>query len=109
MRRPRSTEQECKLRAERSVKYQGTVRVRLEHLHFEWNEPRELSRKNVERLKEVFRIETVRRLELRNHIPALIDEVDLDTAIQVSELAADALLSHPNGGPPPTKIYRWIP
>ena len=52
MSRSRFSEQELRLEAERCVKYRGTARVRLEVLHFQWNEPRELSRKNVERLKE---------------------------------------------------------
>ena len=55
MRPSRFREQELRVEAERFVKYRGTVRVRLEVLHFQWNEPRELSRKNVERLKEIFR------------------------------------------------------
>ena len=55
MRLSRFREQELRVEAERFVKYRGTVRVRLEILHFQWNEPRELSRKNVERLKEIFR------------------------------------------------------
>ena len=73
MRRSRFSEQELRLEAERCVKYRGTARVRLEVLHFQWNEPRELNRKNVERLKEIFRIENVRRLEPRNYIPAIVD------------------------------------
>jgi hypothetical protein len=55
MHRSQFSEQELTLEAERYVKYQGTARVRLEVLHFQWNELRELRRKNVERLKENFR------------------------------------------------------
>lgn len=65
--------QELRLEAERCIKYRGTARVRLEVLHFQWNEPRELSWKNVERLKEVSRTDNVRRLEPRNHILAVVD------------------------------------
>ena len=77
----RQSQQELRLQAERYIKYRGTARVRLEYLHFEWDEPRELNRKNVERLKEIFRIENVRRLEPRNHIPALVDQADLNAVI----------------------------
>lgn len=69
-------------------------------LYFQWNEPRELNRKNVERLKEVFRTDNVRRLEPRNHIPAVVDQSDLDDAIQTSEISAERLLSNPDNDPP---------
>jgi hypothetical protein len=100
MSRSRFSEQELRLEAERCVKYRGTARVRLEVLHFQWNESRELSRKNVERLKEVFQTDKIRRLEPRNHIPAVVDQSDLDDAIQASEISAESLLSNPNNNPP---------
>ena len=75
MPQPASYGQGLRIQAERYVKYRGTARVRLEALHFRWDEPRELSRKNVERLKEIFRrVEDVDRLEPRNHIPAVIEQ-----------------------------------
>ena len=104
MRQPQFSVQEVRLQAERYIKYRGTARVRLEYLHFEWGEPRELKRKNVERLKEIFRIDNVRRLEPGNHIPALIDQADLDVAIQASELSAETLLSNPDNDPPVLKF-----
>ena len=91
---------ECKLQAERCVKYKGTARIRLEHMHFEWNETRELNRKNVERLKDVFRTENTRRLEPRNHIPAVVDQAELDIALQISKFSAETLLSNPDAEPP---------
>lgn len=76
MRRSRFSEQELRLEVERFVKYRGTARVKLEVLYFQWNEPRELSRKNVERIKEIFRGDkksygNIRRLDPRNHIPEI--------------------------------------
>jgi Protein of unknown function (DUF3723) len=106
MRQSQFSERELMVQAERCVKYRGTARVRLENLHFEWNEPRELSRKNVERLKEVFRTENIRRLEPRNHIPAVVDQTDLDAAVQASELSAEKLLSNPDFDPP---VLRFTP
>jgi hypothetical protein len=97
MRRSRFSEQELRLEAERCVKYRGTACVRLEVLHFE---PRELSRKNVKRLKEVFQRDKIRRLEPRNHIPAVVDQSDLDNAIQASEISAESLLTNPDNDPP---------
>ena len=99
MRRSQFLEQELRLEAERFIKYRGTARVRLEVLHFQWNEPRELSGKNVERLKEVFHTDNIRRLEPRNHIPAIINQSVLDDAIQASEISAERLLSNPDNNP----------
>ncbi|ETN44455.1 uncharacterized protein HMPREF1541_10636 [Cyphellophora europaea CBS 101466] len=97
-------EQERRLQAERYIKYRGTARVRLEHMHFEWNETRELNRKNVQRLREVFRTENVRRLEPRNHIPAVVDQAELDSALQLSKCSAETLLSNTNAEPPELKF-----
>ena len=80
------------LEAEKQVKYRGTARVRLERLLFK--ESRELDRKNVERLKANFR-KDCRRLDTRNHIPALIDQQLLDAAIRASEISAEMLMSNP--------------
>ena len=104
MRQSQLSELELKLYAERCVQYRGTARVRLETLHFEWNEPREQSRKNVERLKRIFQTESVRRLEPRNYIPAVVDETDLDDALKASKVSADNLLSNPDDGPPTLKF-----
>lgn len=98
--RSRFAEQELRVEAERYVKYKGTARIRLEVLHFQWGEPRELSQKNVERLKEAFRTDNIRRLEPGNHIPAVVTQSDLDDAIQASGTSAGELLSHPDNDPP---------
>lgn len=104
MHQSQCSERELRLEAERNVKYRGTARVRLDTLHFQWNEPRELSRKNVERLKEIFGgdkgcCENVRRLDPRNHIPAVIEQSDLDTAILTSKVSLEGLLSNPDNPP----------
>ena len=104
MHRSRSSEQELRIQAERHVKYRGTARVSLRVLPFQWDQSRELSRKNVERLKEVFRIDSVRRLDARNHIPAVIDSLDLDGAILASKISAERLLSNPDSDPPTLKF-----
>lgn len=106
MRRRQSSEREQRLNLERNVKYRGTARIRLDHLHFEWGEARELSRKNVERLKQLFRTETIQRLEPRNHIPAVVHEHDLDGAVQGSKVSAETLLSNPDGDFPMLKFPR---
>lgn len=90
MRPSRFHVQEVRLEAERSVKYKGAAGVKLEVvLHSQRNKPRELSRKIFERLKETFRTDNIHRLEPRNHMPATIDQCDLDNVIQVSEISKD--------------------
>ncbi len=107
MRRSQLSEQELRLQAERLVTYRGTARIRLENLYFEPDESRELSRKNVERLKERFR-KDILRLVPRHHIPAVVDQADLDDGIQASKISAGALLSNLHDQPPmlqfPTRL-----
>ncbi len=47
---------------------------------------------NVERLKSIFRKEC-RRLDIHNHICAVVDQQHLDAAILISEISAKALLT----------------
>jgi hypothetical protein len=73
-------------------------------LDFQWNEPRELSRKNVERMKEIFRGDKrsyggICRLGPRNHIPAVVEQSGLDDAILACEVSAERLLSNPDNDP----------
>lgn len=99
MRRYRSQVEDFRLEAEKQVKYKGTARIRLECLHFPWNEPRELDRKNVERLKSNF-LKDCRRLDVRNHIPAIINQQLLDSATNESSISAEDLLSNSSGSYP---------
>lgn len=50
----RAREEEVRPEAEKQVKFRGTAPIRLEQLHFRWNDTEELDGKNVERLKAVF-------------------------------------------------------
>ena len=105
MPQPASYGRDLRVQAERYVKYRGTARVGLEALHFQWGEQRELSRKNVERLKEMFRrIDDVDRLEPRNHIPAVVEQSDLDRATLASAISAETLLNNPGNDPPTLKF-----
>ena len=94
MRQTQAREEELKLEAERRIKYKGTCRIKLEMLYFRWNEPRELDTKNVEKLKACFRKSGCRRLLVQNHIPAIIDEQCLNTAIQSSGITAAMLTNN---------------
>ena len=88
--RIQARDEESKIEGEKRIKYKGTARIRLKWLHFQWNQPRELDSKNVERLKADFR-KDCRRLEESNHIPAVINQPSLDAAEVRSGVSARQL------------------
>jgi hypothetical protein len=100
MRQVQVQEEDIGLEAERRVKYKGTARIKLELLYFRQDESRELDRKHVEYLKQCFQKEGCRPLEVPHHIPAVIDQEQLDAAILASGISARDLLSNPPDGYP---------
>lgn len=74
MRQARAQEEDSRLETKKRLKYKGTARIRLELLHFLGDEPKEVDPKHVETLKGYFRKYGCRRLEVRNHVPAVIDQ-----------------------------------
>ena len=66
-------QEDIRLEAERRVKYRGTACIKLEALHFQRGESRELDKGHVEYLKQCFKKEGCRPLEVSHHIPAVID------------------------------------
>jgi len=100
MRQALAQAEDSRLENERRLKYQGTAQVRLEVLHFPWDQPRELDLKHVRYLKECFRNDSCRRLPERNHISAVIEREHLDAAVQAAEVSYGDLLSKQPGGYP---------
>lgn len=94
----RFADREERLAAEGREKYRGTARIKLEVLHFRRNEPRELDQENLERLKECFKKGQCDRV-LRNHLPAVIDQSQLDKALRDSKVSAKTLLSNTDPHP----------
>ncbi|KAH7111054.1 hypothetical protein B0J11DRAFT_473541 [Dendryphion nanum] len=87
--------------AERSIKYRGTASIKLNVLHFPCEESRQLDEKNVERLRNLFREEGgCRRLDLRNHVPAIISQSQLNAAMAASRISAGQLLEDARDGYP---------
>jgi hypothetical protein len=93
--------QERRLEAEKGIKYKGTASIKIEVLQFRSDKikttdkaKKEVERpKNVERLEKVFRDEGCLRLDFKNHIPAVIDQQQLDTALRAAGITADQLLT----------------
>ncbi len=65
--------------------------MHLQQLHFCWDGTGESDLKNVKRLKEAL-TKDCRRLDARNHVPAVIDSTDLDNALGTSGLSLESLL-----------------
>lgn len=80
-------ETELTLEKEKSIKYKGTARVKLEWLHFK---EKQLDIKIVQDLESRF-LKDCRRLNTQNHVPAIINEQQLDCALRISGIAAGVL------------------
>lgn len=87
-------EQECRLAEEKRIKYKGTAHIKLNVLNFQWNKSRELNQKNLERLKNCFQIKECRQLKLKNHISAIIDQLQLDDVMQASNISTSAMVTN---------------
>lgn len=101
MRRARFQEQERRLATERSLKFRGTASIKLEVLHFQQDKREDHERqKNTKRLENIFRDAGYDRLDLRNHIVAVIDQQRLDASIRDSGISAQKLFADPRDGYP---------
>jgi hypothetical protein len=81
------------LAAEKSAKAVGSASVKLEVLDFQHDD----DERNTQRLKSLFKKGGHCRLDVRNHILAVIDPQSLDAALRASGLSADMLLDNPQG------------
>lgn len=91
------TEEEVRLATERRLKYLGTARVSINQIQFDPPLPRDLDPKNLDRLKEIFRKNRCRRLDVDNHIPAIVSQQDLADALRranVSQLSLQTSNPH---------------
>ena len=82
-------QEESELEREKGIKYRGTARIRLKWLCFQ---RKGFDVKNVQHLMSCFQ-KDCRRLDIRNHIPAVISQEDLDSALQVSDIPHGIMLT----------------
>lgn len=78
---------------ERQEKYRGSASISLDAIDLFSVDPSTLDRKNVERLKEVFRNEDCQRQPVTNHILVLVDQACFEAALESSGASAPALLA----------------
>lgn len=86
--------QEHKLAKEKRIKYKSTACIRLNVLHFQWNKSRELNQKNLKRLKNCFWIKECCQLKLKNHVSAIIDQLQLDNVMQASNILTSVMMTN---------------
>lgn len=85
---------ELELTRERRLKYQGTAKINLDRIIPHPSISREFDSKNVKRLCEVFNRDGCRRLDLRNHITAVVSRQHLNEALHSARLSPQALIAN---------------
>ena len=98
MSRRRIVEQERRLAAELSAKFRGTASVNITMLDFPFKKLRDEDEKNTERLEKLFKKQrSCRDWEVFNHIPAVIEQDQLNAALARSGISPEALLEARDG------------
>lgn len=87
------TDAEYRLTTERQLKYQGTAKVNLDQISLQPLSSREIDHKNVERLHEIFGKDGCNRLDLRNHVTAVVSMQHLQRACHAMGLTLEELKS----------------
>jgi hypothetical protein len=85
------TETERRLTTERLLKYQGTAKVDLDQISLQPLISREIDQKNVERLRDIFAKDGCQRLDLRNHVTAIVSRQHLGSACQAAGVTPEEL------------------
>lgn len=94
MQRALFTEEEVRLATERRLKYLGTAKVSIYQIHFDPPLPRDLDSQNLDRLCEIFRKNQCRRLDVDNHVPAIVSRQDLADALRKANIPQPRLLTN---------------
>src|SRR5690348_10462820 len=79
MQRSLFTETELRLATERQLKFQGTAKVNIDQIHFHSDLPKELDLKQLDVLRQDFQNNCL-RLDIQNHVTAIISRQHLETA-----------------------------
>ena len=89
MRQTLFTKEEVQLATERRLKYLGAAKVNIYQIQFDPPLPQDLDPKNLDWLHEVFQKNRCRRLDVDNHVPAIVSQQDLANVPQQSLLTND--------------------
>ncbi|KAJ0418856.1 hypothetical protein BJY00DRAFT_324647 [Aspergillus carlsbadensis] len=94
MQRALFTKEELRLATERRLKYLGTAKVPINQIQFDPPLPRDLDSKNLNRLQEIFRKNHCRRLDVNNHVPAIVSQHDFILALQNANVPRRSMLTN---------------
>ena len=81
------------LEEERTRCFRGTIKIDMEHLHFDGPGFRDIDEPNVHRLTDIFEQQGCKRLEPDHHIPATVDDNLLETWLEDGQYSRDDILS----------------
>lgn len=94
------TDPELQIVTERCRKYQGTAKVNINQITPHPSISQNLNTKNVERLCEIFDKEGCRRLDVYNHVSAVVSRQHFHEALRAARLSAtDLITDQPNRYP----------
>ncbi|KAE8155499.1 hypothetical protein BDV40DRAFT_294282 [Aspergillus tamarii] len=82
---------ERRLTVERLLKYQGTAKIDLNQISLQPLLSREIDQKNVERLRDIFAKDGCQRLDIRNHVTAVVSRQHLERACRAAGLTPEEL------------------
>ncbi|KAL5687471.1 hypothetical protein EMGR_001738 [Emarellia grisea] len=89
------TDTELQLTRERNLKYKGTAKVYINQIVAHPSITRGLDPKNVERLCKIFSRDRCRRLDVRNHVTAVVSRQHLEMALASAGVSTIALMTNP--------------
>ena len=94
------TEDELRLTTERSRKYQGTAKINISQIALHPSVSQHSDQKNVERLCEIFDKEGCRRLDVYNHVSAVVSRQHLHDALRAARVSTNEMMTNqPNRYP----------
>lgn len=90
------TQGEARLTAEWQRVYQGTFKVKIEQIEFDPPRHRNLDKRVLGQLEQVFRNGQCKRLDAENHIPAIVARHDLQVALGQAGVLQTVPMSDPD-------------
>lgn len=87
------TEDEVQLANERRLKHIGAAKVSISQITFDPPLPRNLDSKNLDRLRGIFRKNRCRRLDVDNHVPAVVSPHVLAEVLRKANISRQSLLT----------------
>ncbi|KAJ5529053.1 hypothetical protein N7527_002446 [Penicillium freii] len=83
------TEEEVQLASKRQLKYIRTAKVSISQIQFDPPLPRDLDPKNLDRLRR----NHYRRLDINNHVPAIVSLYNLANTLRKANISQQSLLT----------------